>query len=69
MSAFASSYESASESLSPPTSLKLKPLPDPLKYLLLGPDESLHVIIATDLDLDQEDKLIALLRENKEAID
>jgi len=46
----------------------LKPLPDSLTYTFLGPDESLPVIIASDLDQDQEDQLIALIRENKEAI-
>ena len=51
-----------------PPALKLKPLPNSLKYALLGPDESLPIIIAFDLDRDQEDKLIALLKENKEAL-
>ena len=51
-----------------PITLKLKPLPDSLTYAFLGPDESLPVIIAFDLDRDQEDKLITLLRENKEAL-
>ena len=46
----------------------MKPLLDSLKYAFLGPDESLCVIITSDLDRDQEDKLITLLRENKEAI-
>ena len=57
----------ASETVSPPT-LELKPLPDSLKYAFIGPNESLPVIIASDLDGDQETKLIALLRENKEAL-
>ena len=55
------------ESVSPPD-LELKPLPNSLKYAFLGPDESLPVIVASDLDRDQEDKLIALLRGNKEAL-
>jgi len=59
--------ESVHESVSP-HALKLKPLLDSLKYAFLGPDESLCVIITSDLDRDQEDKLITLLRENKEAI-
>jgi len=46
----------------------LKPLSDFLKYAFLGPDESLAVIIASALDQDQEDKLITLLRKNKDAI-
>jgi len=48
--------------------LELKILPDSLKYALLGPDESLPAIIASDLDRDQEDKLMSLLRDNKEAL-
>jgi len=59
---------SASEYESPHTSLELKPLPDSLKYVFLGPDEYLPIIIASDLDRDQEEKLIYLLKENKEAI-
>jgi len=43
----------------------LKPLLDFLKYTFLRPDESLSVIIASDLE---DDRLIALLRENKKAI-
>ena len=58
----------ASEFESPHTSLELKPLLDSLKYVFLGPDESLHIIITSELDQDQEEKLIYLLRENKEAI-
>jgi len=49
-----------------PVALELKPLPNCLKYAFLEPDESLPVIITSDLDRDQEDKLITLLRENKE---
>jgi len=51
-----------------PVALELKPLPNSLKYAFLGPDEFLPVIIASDLDRDQEDKLIYFLRENKEAL-
>jgi len=56
------------ESLSLLGSLKLKPLPDSLKHTFLVPDESLPVIITCNLDWDQEEQLITLLRENKEAI-
>ena len=56
--------ESTSKFVSPPA-LELKPLPDSLKYAFIGPDDSLPVIIASDLERDQEDKLIALLRENR----
>jgi len=47
--------------------LDLKPLRDSLECLILDLNESLHVIINFDLDPDQEEKLIMLLRENKEA--
>ena len=50
------------------SSLDLKPLPDSLMYSFLGPDESLYIIIASYLDQDQEEILIDLHRENKEAI-
>jgi len=49
-------------------SLDLKSLPNSLKYAFLGPNESLPVIIASDLDQHQEEKLLNLLRENKEAL-
>jgi hypothetical protein len=47
---------------------ELKPLPDNLKYKFLGPAETLPVIIASDLLAAQEEKLLDVLRENKEAI-
>jgi hypothetical protein len=47
---------------------ELKPLPNNLKYKFLGPAESLPVIIASDLTDAQEEKLIEVLREHKEAI-
>jgi hypothetical protein len=47
---------------------KLKPLLDSLKYKLLGPADSLPVIIASDLIGAQEEELLDVLREHKEAI-
>jgi hypothetical protein len=47
---------------------ELKPLPDNLKYKFLGPAESLPVIIASNLIHAQEEKLLGVLREHKEAI-
>jgi hypothetical protein len=47
---------------------ELKPLPDNLKYKFLGPAESLPVIIASDLIDAQEEELLGVLREHKEAI-
>ncbi|XP_059650697.1 uncharacterized protein LOC132296522 [Cornus florida] len=53
--------------LSPPQ-LELKPLPAHLKYVFLGPKQTLPVIIASDLQKDQETNLLAVLQEHKEAI-
>jgi hypothetical protein len=47
---------------------ELKPLLDSLKYKFLGPAESLPVIIASDLKDAQEEELLEVLREHKEAI-
>jgi hypothetical protein len=47
---------------------ELKPLPDNLKYKFLGPTDSLPVIIASDLIDAQEEELLNVLREHKEAI-
>ncbi|XP_004295618.1 PREDICTED: uncharacterized protein LOC101300039 [Fragaria vesca subsp. vesca] len=51
-----------------PPKLDLKQLPDTLKFAFLGPFESLLVIIASDLSSTQEEKLLQILREHKEAI-
>ncbi|XP_073109152.1 uncharacterized protein [Elaeis guineensis] len=51
----------------PPT-LELKPLPVMLKYSFLGSNDTLPVIIASDLTNDQEDKLVRVLKKHKEAI-
>jgi hypothetical protein len=46
----------------------LKPLADKLKYAFLGSNDTLPVIIAFDLQKDQESELISVLKEHKEAI-
>ena len=46
-------------------SLDLKPLPDPLKYAFLSPNESLPVIIASDLDQDQKENYWTYLVKTK----
>jgi hypothetical protein len=51
-----------------PPKKELKPLPDSLKYTFLSPAESLPVIIASDLIDAQEEKLLGVLSEHKEAI-
>ncbi|XP_027150385.1 uncharacterized protein LOC113750628 [Coffea eugenioides] len=48
--------------------LELKPLPKHLKYAYLGDNETLPMIISTALSEAQEEKLIRVLREYKEAI-
>jgi hypothetical protein len=51
-----------------PPKKELKPLPDNRKYKFLGPAETLPVIIASDLHTTQEERMLAVLREHKEAI-
>ncbi|KAM1908066.1 hypothetical protein ACFX14_027627 [Malus domestica] len=51
----------------PPT-LELKPLPSHLKYVFLGDDETLPVIISSTLTAQEEEKLVRVLREYKIAI-
>ncbi|KAM2536101.1 hypothetical protein TB2_021841 [Malus domestica] len=49
-------------------SLELKPLPSHLKYVFLGEQETLLVIISSSLTTQEEDKLVRVLREYKTAI-
>ncbi|XP_070668993.1 uncharacterized protein [Malus domestica] len=51
----------------PPT-LELKPLPCHLKYVFLGEDQTLPVIISSSLTAQEEDKLIRVLKEHKSVI-
>ena len=44
--------------------LELKILSENLKYVYLGPSETLFVIIVSDLYQIQEEKFLAILREN-----
>nr|XP_027076958.1 uncharacterized protein LOC113700697 [Coffea arabica] len=48
--------------------LELKPLPKHLKYVYLGEGETLPVIISARLSKVQEEKLLRVLREHKQAI-
>ncbi|CAN6567584.1 unnamed protein product [Malus baccata var. baccata] len=48
--------------------LELKPLPDHLKYVFLGDEETLPVIVSSSLTALEEDKLIRVLKEHKTAI-
>ncbi|KAM1833550.1 hypothetical protein ACFX13_023363 [Malus domestica] len=51
-----------------PPSLELKPLPSHLKYVFLGEQETLPVIISSLLTAQEEEKLVRVLREYKTAI-
>ncbi|CAN6576789.1 unnamed protein product [Malus baccata var. baccata] len=51
----------------PPT-FEFKPLPSHLKYVFLGEDQTLPVIISSSLTAQEEDKLIRVLKEHKSAI-
>ncbi|KAM2097126.1 hypothetical protein ACFX1R_020706 [Malus domestica] len=51
----------------PPT-FELKPLPSHLKYVFLGDDDTLPVIISSKLTAQEKDKLVRVLREYKTAI-
>ena len=48
--------------------LDLKPLPDQLKYVFLGERDTLPVIISAKLGRGEEEKLIRVLRQYKEAM-
>ncbi|CAN6700804.1 unnamed protein product [Malus baccata var. baccata] len=48
--------------------LELKPLPGHLKYVFLGDDETLPVIVSSSLTALEEEKLIRVLKEHKTAI-
>ena len=45
----------------------MKPLPSGLKYVYLGNGETLPVIIASSLSIDEEEKLVEVLKKNKKA--
>jgi hypothetical protein len=63
-----SSSPDPSPSVAEPAKQELKPLPDTLKYKYLDLSKSLPVIIAADLNETQEQKLLDVLKEHKEAI-
>ena len=58
----------APPSLLSPPELELKPLPSTLKYVFLGPNDTLPVIIASDLTQTKETQLTILLQKYKGAI-
>ncbi|KAM1660255.1 hypothetical protein ACFX2K_003267 [Malus domestica] len=48
--------------------LELKPLPDHLKYVFLGDEETLPIIVSSSFTVLEEAKLIRVLKEHKTAI-
>ena len=50
------------------TAPELKPLPSTLKYAFLDHHYAKPVIISSQIDQDQEERLLAILRGRKEAI-
>ncbi|CAN6453991.1 unnamed protein product [Victoria cruziana] len=57
-----------SSSFESPPEMELKPLPQTLKYVFLGSNDSLPVIISSVLSFEEEGRLIAVLKEHKKAI-
>ena len=51
-----------------PPNLELKPLPSHLKYAFLGVEETFSLIISSSLELDQEHKLLEILRTHRTAL-
>ncbi|KAM2151483.1 hypothetical protein ACFX1R_045924 [Malus domestica] len=51
-----------------PPSLELKQLPNHLKYVFLGEQETMPVIISSSLIAQKEDKLVRVLREYRTSI-
>ncbi|XP_058203012.1 uncharacterized protein LOC131317482 [Rhododendron vialii] len=62
------SDETAPSSIEAPPKLELKPLPANLKYVFLGTNDTLPVIIASDLSVTQEGQLVEILKHYKSAI-
>ena len=68
-------YESLGEnnqtsvpSVERPPQLEKKPLPSHLRYAYLGESSTLPVIISTSLTVVEEEKLLRVLRDHKDAI-
>ncbi|XP_042005845.1 uncharacterized protein LOC121754573 [Salvia splendens] len=52
-------------SIEVPPKLELKPLPNNVKYAFLEKDETLPVVVSAELGIDEEEKLIELLKKHK----
>ena len=48
--------------------LELKPLPEGLKYVFLGEEQTYHVVISSTLTSNQEGKLLTIFKKYKNAI-
>ncbi|CAN6447216.1 unnamed protein product [Victoria cruziana] len=57
-----------SSSVESPPAVELKPLPHTLKYVFLGSNDSLPVIISSLLSFEEEGRLLTVLRNHKKAI-
>lgn len=55
-------------SIEVPPTLELKPLPNHLWYAFLGESSTLPIVISASLNDEQEDKLLRVLREHKQAL-
>jgi len=62
------SHKKILPSISQAPELELKPLPDNLKYVFIGDNNTLPIIIAKGLTSAQEEKLVKLLCDHKTAI-
>ncbi|KAK8605127.1 hypothetical protein V6N13_082583 [Hibiscus sabdariffa] len=61
-------YTNEKSSVEQPPKLELKTLPEQLKYVYLGINNRLPVIISSKLQPDQEEKLITILRQHRQAL-
>ncbi|KAB2609977.1 S ribonuclease [Pyrus ussuriensis x Pyrus communis] len=55
-------------SIEQPPTLELKPLPNHLKYVFLGEQDTLPIIVASSLTAQEDEKLVRVLNEHKTAI-
>ncbi|KAK8680749.1 hypothetical protein V6N13_109688 [Hibiscus sabdariffa] len=55
-------------SVEQPLKLELKPLPEQLKYAYLGDEKTPPIIISSNLQPEQEEQLIQMLRQHKKAL-
>ena len=61
-------YAQLKVSIEEPPILELKVLPSHLKYVYLGNASTLPVIVSAELTIEQEKKLILVLKQFKKAI-